>query len=49
MVVAGLREGSLLRVEGERISLLGPSPVRVFRAAFPPNDVRPGDVTAALG
>jgi len=29
--VAGLREGSMFRVEGERISLLGEKPVRIFR------------------
>lgn len=47
-VVAGLREGSLLRVEGTRTTLLGPHPMRVFRAGFPHEDVRPGDVSSAL-
>ena len=47
-VVAGLREGSLLRVEGEGVALLGPHPMRVFHANSAPIEARPGDVTQVL-
>lgn len=47
-VVAGLREGSAIRVEHGRFTLLGPHPLRVFRAGQPPLELEPGDVTAAL-
>jgi len=47
-IVAGLREGSLLRVEGERLALLGPHPMRVFRANAAPVEAQPGDVTKVL-
>jgi dipeptidase E len=49
VTVAGLREGSLLRVERERVMLLGPHPLRVFRAGSSPAEALPGDVTGALG
>jgi dipeptidase E len=49
IVVAGLREGSLLEVEGSRVALLGPHAMRVFRAGSAPAEAPPGDVTAALG
>ena len=29
--VAGLREGCMLRLEGDRLSLIGPRPMRIFR------------------
>lgn len=48
LVVAGLREGSALRVEDERITLLGPHPLRVFRVGQDPVEVDPGDVSRAL-
>ena len=48
VVVAGLREGSALRVEGDRVTLLGPHPLRVFRAGREPLEVEPGDVSRAL-
>jgi len=47
-IVAGLREGSLLRVEGESLALLGPHPMRVFRSNAAPVEARPGDVTQML-
>ena len=47
-IVAGLREGSLLRVEGGSVALLGPHPMRVFRPNEAPVEARPGDVTQAL-
>jgi dipeptidase E len=47
-VVAGLREGSLLRIEGEGVALLGPHPMRVFHANSAPIEARPGDVTQVL-
>ena len=47
-IVAGLREGSLLRAEGERLALLGPHPMRVFRSNAAPVEAQPGDVTQAL-
>lgn len=48
VVVAGLREGSALRVEDARVALLGPHTLRVFRAGRDPLEVAPGDVSAAL-
>jgi dipeptidase E len=48
VVVAGLREGSALRVEGARVTLLGPHPLRLFRAGQVPVEVDPGDVTRVL-
>ncbi|MDH4354156.1 MAG: dipeptidase PepE, partial [Actinomycetota bacterium] len=48
LTVAGLREGSLLRVEGERVTLLGPHAMRVFRAGSSPAEVRPGALTMEL-
>jgi dipeptidase E len=41
--VIGLREGSLLRVEGEQIELLGDKPARVFRKGREVVDPAPGD------
>ena len=46
--VVGLREGSALRVEGAQVTLLGPHPVRLFRAGSAPRELPPGDVSAAL-
>jgi len=40
--VAGLREGTLLRVEGDDISLVGASPMRVFRHGRDPVEYEPG-------
>jgi len=47
-VVVGLREGSALRVEGDRTTLLGPHPLRVFRAGHDPIEVDPGDLSRHL-
>ena len=41
VTVVGLREGSILRVEDERIQLLGAKPVRVFKHGEAPREVRP--------
>jgi dipeptidase E len=40
--VVGLREGSLLRREGPRLSLLGVTGARIFRRAQEPAEVPPG-------
>jgi dipeptidase E len=39
--VVGLREGSLLRIEGANVSLLGGKPARVFVKGEAPTDVNP--------
>jgi dipeptidase E len=41
--VVGLREGSMLRVKGERISLLGPLPARIFLQGQKPMEFKPTD------
>ena len=43
MRVAGLREGCLLRIEGERRELVGERPMRIFRSGDAPHEVNPGD------
>ena len=48
MWVVGLREGSILRVEGNEISLLGDRDMRVFRGDAAPRDVPPADDLAFL-
>jgi dipeptidase E len=48
-VVAGLREGSALLIEGAQVTLLGPHPLRLFRAGAEPLEVEPGDLSRALG
>ena len=40
--VVGLREGSILRVEGRRLDLLGPKPARVFVGGREPTEHEPG-------
>jgi dipeptidase E len=44
--VIGLREGSMLRVEGRSVTLLGPHPLRLFQAGLPARDLPPGPVGA---
>ena len=41
--VAGLREGCMLRVEGDGMQLKGPRPLRIFRYGEAPREVQPGD------
>ena len=41
--VAGLREGCMLRLEGDSLSLIGPRPMRIFRWGELPREVNPGD------
>jgi len=40
--VVGLREGAILRVEGETVSLRGIARMRLFRRAHPPEEFDPG-------
>ncbi len=40
--VVGLREGTLLRVEGDSIQLLGDRPARIFQSGRDPRDVAQG-------
>jgi dipeptidase E len=46
--VLALREGSLLRVEGDEWMLLGDKPARIFACGKEPVDVQPGGSLAAL-
>ena len=41
--VAGLREGCMLRVEGDRLSLIGNRPMRIFRCGTQPFEVHPDE------
>jgi dipeptidase E len=41
-VVVALREGSMLRVEGSEITLLGAAGGRLFRRGFEPEELQPG-------
>ncbi len=43
MYVAGLREGCMLRMEGEQLSLIGPRPMRIFRHGKTPQEMAAGD------
>ena len=40
--VVGLREGTMLRIDGNRIVLQGPFPARIFRRGEEPFEVQPG-------
>ena len=42
MFVVGLREGTMLRIEGEDIQLLGPKAARIFKKGQPPFEAEPG-------
>lgn len=46
--VVGLREGSMLRVEGSVTTLLGSRPARIFRRGLPPLEAAPGTTLDAL-
>jgi dipeptidase E len=46
--VAGLREGTGLRVEGRSIALFGEADCRIFRGTGPAREVKPGDDVAFL-
>lgn len=43
MYVAGLREGCMLRLEGEKLDLIGPRPMRIFKYGESPREVNAGD------
>ena len=48
-VVVGLREGSWLKIDGEKARLEGSRPARIFRRAAEPEEVQPGaDVSFLL-
>ena len=40
--VVGLREGTMLRIEGDTVRLLGIAPARIFRRGRDPLEVPPG-------
>lgn len=41
--VAGLREGSMLRLTDEGLSLIGDKPLRIFKKGRPIQEIRPGE------
>jgi dipeptidase E len=48
LVVVGLREGSMIRVEGDRATLLGASGARIFRRGVEPQEVGDGGDLSGL-
>ncbi len=46
--VAGLREGSLLRIDDNKMQLSGSAPMRLFKYGRPPREFRPGDDVSFL-
>ncbi len=40
--VAGLREGTMLQLEGNKLSLIGPRGARIFKYGADPLEIRPG-------
>ena len=40
--VVGLREGTMLRINNNRIELIGPRPARIFKKGRAPLEVQPG-------
>jgi dipeptidase E len=46
--VVGLREGAMLRVEGERVTLVGRAGARLFRRGMEPVELSPGASVEAL-
>ncbi len=48
--VAGLREGTMFLIEGNRLSLIGPRNARIFRYGIEPQEAAPGsDLSFLLG
>jgi dipeptidase E len=43
VTVVGLREGSILRIEGESINLIGPKSARVFKSGVEAKEYKPTD------
>jgi dipeptidase E len=41
--VAGLREGCLIKIEGEKRTLVGANPMRIFRQGISPVEINPGE------
>ncbi len=48
VTVVGLREGSILRLEDARLTLLGAKPARIFLQGTTAREIEPGDVSALL-
>ncbi|MBN8704442.1 MAG: dipeptidase PepE [Bacteroidetes bacterium] len=46
--VTGLREGSALSIDGDKIELLGQNPVRIFKKGVNPHEVNPGESLSFL-
>ena len=46
--VAGLREGTMLHIEGDSIILKGIAPARIFRRGHHPVEIEPGSNLNAL-
>jgi len=46
--VVGLREGAMLRVDGDRVRLVGIAGARIFRRGQEPVEARPGDFLEGL-
>jgi len=42
IIVAGLREGTLLRLENNKLDLIGKRSLRIFRKGFEPLEIEPG-------
>lgn len=41
--VAGLREGTMFKLENEKLELIGSKPCRIFRKGHAPQELEPGD------
>jgi dipeptidase E len=48
MTVAGLREGCLLRIEGDRRELVGERSMRIFRQGEAAREIKPGGEISSL-
>ena len=42
MTVVGLREGTMLRIEGEKTDLIGKKPARIFHYGKETYEIQPG-------